>query len=84
MPMELESMCAFGHDRASFVGPVLWAVVATLRTSRECATHESLTALIFQEAVSGHSKLPAHDMTSILVSRLHHIWLGSDNRCQLP
>ena len=55
-----------------FLDPFFWSVVATIRTTRECTTREGLTPLL-QDVVSGHSKLPAHGMTSILVSRLHHV-----------
>ena len=52
--------------------PFFWSVVETIRTARECASRETVAEL-FQEAVSGNSRLPTHGMTSILVSRLQHV-----------
>ncbi len=52
--------------------PYCWAIADTFRTVRECASRESL-AVLMREAVSGSSRLPQHGMTSILVSRVHHL-----------
>lgn len=52
--------------------PFCWTIAATCRTVRECATRDSL-AILLKECVSGQSRLPAHGMTSILVSRLHYL-----------
>ena len=52
--------------------PYCWAIVSTLRTVRECATSDNLAALL-QEALSGSQRLPSTGMTSILLTRLHHL-----------
>ena len=54
------------------VDPYCWAIVSTLRTVRECATSDNLAALL-QEALSGSQRLPSTGMTSILLTRLHHL-----------
>ena len=62
--------------------PLCWSIVSTLRTIRECASRESLAALM-QEAVSGSSKLPQTGMTSILIARIQHLgWeVRTGERC---
>ena len=61
-----------GLVECPLLDPYFWSIISTFRTVRECATRDNLAVLV-QEGISEHSQLPAHGMTAILVSRLHHL-----------
>ena len=52
--------------------PYCWAIATTFRTVRECASRDSLSALL-SEATLEASNLPRTGMTSILLSRIHQL-----------
>ncbi len=52
--------------------PKCWTILSTLRTVREAASSDSLTALL-QAALDPDSALPSYSMTSLLVERLRSL-----------